>query len=457
MKIKRLVSVGAAALLLWLAARPCLSAPVAGGDGGWTLQQCVDYALAHNIRLRKDRAAVESAEVTLREARAGLLPSLNASVSQALNYRPFQESGGSYVNAGLATQGRDKATQSGSYGINASWTVWDAGKRKMTVSNSELSLEAARLSADETANDIQEQIAALYVQILYMEEAVCVNEALLAQDSIVLARGEEMVRQGQMSQADLAQLTAQVSSGRYDVTNVRTQIANAKMQMRQLLELPHDTIFDVAPAEADEARLLQALPGRDEVYAAALGHRPEIRNGELSVRQAGLATRMARTAALPTISLTGGLGDSHVTGTADKFGAQLKSNFNANIGLSVSIPIFDNRKARSDVERARVGEVTAALDLVDAQRTLYNSVETYWLNAVNYRGKYLAARDNVAALQTSYDLLQEQFRLGLKNIADLLDSRARLLTARQDLLQDKYTALLNRSLLEFYGTGMMAY
>ena len=146
-----------------------------------------------------------------------------------------------------------------------------------------------------------------------------------------------------------------------------------------------------------------------------------------------------------------------MTGTADKFGAQLKSNFNANIGLSVSIPIFDNRKARSDVERARVGEVTAALDLADAQRTLYNSVETYWLNAVNYRGKYLAARDNVAALQTSYDLLQEQFRLGLKNIADLLDSRARMLTARQDLLQDKYTALLNRSLLEFYGTGMMAY
>lgn len=437
----------------------CLLAALAGlpmrGDERWSLRQCVDYALAHNLQLQKNRAAVESARTDLKEARWGLWPSLSASVSQGLNYRPFQESGGNYVNAGLATQAADKAIESGSYGVNAQWTVWDAGKRRMNVESSRLAIQAAECQTDITAHSIQEQIAGLYVQILYMEEAVRVNETLLSQDSVVWARGREMAAQGQLSKADVAQLSAQVSSGRYDVANARAQIAQTKLQLKQWLELPLDAEVDVWPAEADESRVLAAVPDKDEVYGAALAMRPEIRSGELAVRQSQLNTRMARTSALPTVSLTGGLGDSHVTGSRDKFFPQLKTNFNANLGVSVNIPIFDNRKTRSDVERAQVQETTAKLDLQDARRGLYNSIETCWLNAVNYRDKYLAAKDNVESLQISHDLLQEQFRLGLKNIADLLDSRARLLTARQELLQDKFTALLNRCLLEFYRSGTM--
>jgi outer membrane protein len=202
--------------------------------------------------------------------------------------------------------------------------------------------------------------------------------------------------------------------------------------------------------------VLAAIPAKADAYAAALESRPEIKSSQLAVDQSRLATKTARAAYYPSVSMTGGLGDSHVSGGQNNFFNQMKTNFNANLGVSVAIPIYDNRQTKSAVEKAQVQEVTSSLDLIDAQDNLYTTMENYWLQATNNRAKYIAAKDNVASMQASYDLLQEQFRLGLKNIADLLSSRKNLLTAEQSLLQDKYTAVLNRTLLDFYSNGTIS-
>ena len=168
------------------------------------------------------------------------------------------------------------------------------------------------------------------------------------------------------------------------------------------------------------------------------------------MEQSKLSEKLARTSRYPTISLTGGLGDSHLTGGSNNFFSQMKTNFNANIGLGISIPILDNRKTKSAIEKAQVQTFTSSLDLIDKQKQLYSTIETYWLNAVNNREKYISAKANTASMEESYNLLQEQFTLGLKNLAELLTSRGNLLSAKQTMLQDKYTAVLNRTLLEFY-------
>ncbi len=416
----------------------------------WTLGQCIDYAVSHNVQLRKSRASEQTAAINVTEAKAGLLPSLSGSLSQNVTYRPLQSTGGNFVNGGITSSAADKVFQSGTYGINASWTVWNGGKTRMAVTNADYSARLASLTTQTSANTIKEQIAQLYVQILYMAEAAKVNRTLLSQDSLVLARGEQMVAHGKMAKADLAQLQSQVSQGRYDLVNVETQIADAKTQLKQLLELPADATFDVAPLSVTDEQVLQAIPNKAAVYAAALDNRPEVKQSQLAIEQSQLATKMARSAYYPTVSLQGSLGDSHMTSGQTAFGKQLKNNLNAMVGVSVSIPIFDNRQTKSAVERAKVAETTAQLDLLDTQKTLYQTIETYWLNAHNSQEKYLAARDNAAAMQSSYELMAEQFSVGLKNMAELLTARANLLTAEQTMLQDKYTALLNRNLLAFY-------
>lgn len=416
----------------------------------WTLQECIDYALAHNITLLKNRTAEQSSAIDVLEAKAGRLPSLSGSLSQAVTYRPFQANGGNYVNGSIATSAADKTLQSGNYGINAQWVVWNGGKNKMNISNAEFSRQMARLETQTAENDIKEQIAQLYVQILYMTEAEKVNRALLEQDSIICERGRLMVENGKMAKADLAQLESQVSQGRYDVVNVQTQIANSKMQLKQLLEIPAGVEFDVTSIDVLDEQVMSGIPSKESVYVVALGQRPEMQRGHLAIEQSQLGVKMAKTSYFPTVSLTGGVSDSHVTGGMQNYFTQMKNNFGAHVGVSVSIPIFDNRQSKSAVERAKVAETTARLDLLDTQKALYKTIETYWLNATNSQAKYKAAKSNVQSLETSYELMSEQFKLGLKNIAELLVSRSNLLSAQQQMLEDKYTALLNRNLLGFY-------
>lgn len=437
-------------LMLPLAVSLLANAGQARAQEAWSLRDCIDYALEHNIQIRRSQYAEQTADINLSEARAGLLPTLNANVSQSLQYRPLQETASSLVNGSIASSSNHKVTQSGNYGINAGWVVWNGGKNRLNIRDNELSQAMASLATQTTANSIQEQITQLYVQILYMQEAVKVNELLLVHDSLIYARGVDMLEQGQISRADLAQLEAQVTTGRYDVVNTRTQIADSKMQLKQLLELDPGDDIDIAATEVQEERILALLPGKMEVYQTALTQRPEIRRSETAIEQSDVSLRLARAGYMPTISATASLGDSHMTGTRDDYFSQMRNNFAANIGLSISIPIFDNRSTRSSVERAEVNRLTSQLDLLDAQKQLYTSVETYWLNATNSQTKYVAARDNVKSQQANYDLAEEQFNVGLKNIVELLTSRGNLLSAKQTMLQDKYTALLNIALLEFY-------
>lgn len=415
----------------------------------WTLAECVDYALKNNISLQKARANVATQEANIYERRGALLPSVSAAVQQGLNWRPISESANNFVNNGIASSSSKHATYSGSYGVNAQWTAWNGGRNQMNVENAELSRDIAALAVDQNSNSIAEQIAQLYVQILYMEEALKVNEQLLEHDKTIYLRGVDMVEQGQMSRSDLAQLEAQVASGEYDVVNTRTQIAQVKLSLKQLLELaPEDDIRVTSSLITDE-KACSLIADKMDVFEYALENRPEIKASQLGVEQSRIATRLAKAQRLPSLNFGAGLSDSHMSG-GNGMGKQLRNNLATSLTAGLQIPLFDQRQAKAAIQRAEVGELTAQLDMQDAQKQLYQTIEQYWLNASNNQQKYIASKARVKSMQTNYELLEDQFRLGLKNIVDLLQSRDNLLSANQANLQDKYTTVLNIILLDFY-------
>ena len=181
----------------------------------WTLQECLDYAMQHNITLQRAKLQLQSTKEDVSQSKAALLPSLNASTSHNLAYRPWQESGMATVTNGTVSTGIDKASYNGSYGLNAQWTVWNGNRNRNQVKLNQLAEEQAELEIQETANSIQEKIAQLYVQILYLTEAVKVNEESLKTSQKNEERGKEMVEVGKMSKADLAQLSAQRATDEY--------------------------------------------------------------------------------------------------------------------------------------------------------------------------------------------------------------------------------------------------
>ncbi len=416
----------------------------------WTLADCIDYALQNNITLQQAKLQKQSATEERKQAKAALMPSLSASTSQTVGFRPWLENGITTVTNGTVNSKVNKTYYNGSYGINAQWTVWNGNQNRNQLKLSQVSEQQAELEAETTANSIQERIAQLYVQILYMNEAVAVNRQSLETSKKNEQRGQEMVQVGKMSKADLAQLTAQRASDEYTIVEAESNIANYKLQLKQLLELTGEESFEVEMPTASDEQALADIPTLSAVWETALGQRPEIKNAKLGLDQSDLQMKIAKAGAMPTISLNGGVGTSTASMSAQNWDRQLKTNFDASVGASVSVPIFDNRKTKTAVNKARIQRQQAQLELQDQQKQLYSTIEGYWLDAETNQQKFRTALATVESEQASYDLLEEQFRLGLKNIVELMTGKDRLLSAQQNLLQSKYTTILNRQLLRFY-------
>lgn len=430
----------------------CALAAISASAEPWTLQRCLDYAAENNITLQKNRLSELDAAEQLKMSQAALFPSLSFSMSQGVGYRPFQEAT-VIVQNGMATSTNNKVTENGSYGLNANWTVWNGGINHKNIQAQKVQGELASVQTEQTLKSIQEQIAQLYVQILYTIEAKHVNEQLAATAQQQLERGQERYKVGDLAKADVAQLESQVAQTQYDVVNAQTQIDGYKRQLKSLLQLDINTPFDVAGEEMADAQALQPIPDKAEVYAQALNTRPEMRAAQLQADAANLQLDIARRGYLPSISINAGVGDSHYSASNDGFGEQLKRNLNGSVGLGVSVPIFDNRRNKTNVERAKINKTTAALDLLDKQTALGSTIENIWLQATSAQQRFISADAAVKSQETNYELINEQFKAGLKNIVDLLQARDNLLQAQQNKLQSKYTTILNTQLLRFYEGG----
>lgn len=416
----------------------------------WTLTECIDYALQNNITLQQAKLQKQSATEERKQAKAALLPSLSASTNQSFGYRPWLENGVATVTNGTVNSKVNKTYYNGSYGINAQWTVWNGNQNRNQVKLGEVSEKQAELQTETTANNIQERIAQLYVQILYMNEAVEVNKQSLETSKRNEQRGKEMVEVGKMAKADLAQLTAQRAADEYTIVEAESNIANYKLQLKQLLELTGDEAFDIEMLTAGDEQALAEIPALSTVYETALGGRPEIKNAQLGLKQSDIQMNIAKAGAMPTISINGGVGTSTASMSSQNWDKQIKTNFDASVGASVSVPLFDNRKTKTAVNKARIQREQAQLELLDQQKQLYATIEGYWLDAETNQQKFKTALTTVESEQASYDLLEEQFRLGLKNIVELMTGKDRLLSSQQNKLQAKYTTILNRQLLRFY-------
>lgn len=415
----------------------------------WSLNDCIDYAMAQNIQLRKSHLMLEESKVDVKTAKAALFPSLSFSSNQNVSNRPYQPNSTSVSGTELISS-NSKTTYMGSYGLNASWTVWDGNRKRNTLRQQEMAEEIAALSVEEQENLLKEEIMKLYVQILYASESVSINEGTLELSRAQCERGRQLLEAGSISKSEQAQLEAQLSNDNYQLVAARATLADYELQLKQLLELDGSQELELVIPEADEALVTSPLPDKRYVYGVALGNRPEIKSSDMDIQSTDLSIKIAKAGYMPNISLDAGISTNHSSGSGLSFGEQLKDGWNNSIGLTLSIPIFQNRQTKSAVEKARIQYQTSQLDKIDAEKNLYQTIESMWLDAVNAQEQFVAADSKLKSSEVSYSLVNEQFNLGMKNTVELLTEKNNLLSAQQERIQAKYMAMLNRSLLMFY-------
>ncbi len=427
------------------------TAPLGMQAKQWTLRDCINYALENNISLQKTVLKKASAQEDYLQSKAALLPSLQASTSQNINYTPWVASGIS--GDGYTKSSIDKVYYNGTYSVAGNYTIWNGNKNRNQVKLNKLTTEAAALDSAIQAQKLQEQIATLYIQICYSTEAINVNKESYKSSLENEERGKEMVKIGKMSQADLAQLTAQRAQDEYSIVESESNVKNYKRQLKELLQITNDEAFDIVVPTASDAQALGTIPSLNSVYASALDTRPEIKSYQNMIDQSDLNIAIAKAGKLPTISANAGISTSTTSMNNDGWGSQIKQNFGVGGGISVSIPICDNRATKTAINKANIQKQSSMLDLKDQQTKLYSTIENYWLQANTNQSQFKAAKTSTESAKTSYDLLSEQFKLGLKNIVELRTGKDNLLKAQQNELQSKYLTLLNMGMLNFYKTG----
>jgi len=418
----------------------------------WSLQDCINWAKRQSITVQRGKVNVRSSQVTLQDAKANRLPTVDFSTSQYVSNRPFQKSYSGVIGSEVVSFS-NKNTYSGSYNLSASMNLYNGGQTKNNIRLAEINSQIAELLVQSSELNIEERITCLYVQILYSQDAVNHDNELIALAQAQLEQAQARKQAGLLNRADVSQFESQLAQDKYQKVADETTLDGYRLQLKQLMELDGDENLVLADPVL-VGNVLGELPSKQEVYEHAIATRPELKAQQLAMDRTYINEDIAKAGNKPVVQASAGISTTNSSGNGNMFN-QLKSQWNNGIGVSVMIPIWDHGKTKNAVARARLEREDAYLNMVEAQKNLWKTIENYWLQARNNQQRYIAAQEKVNYCRESYNLTSEQFRLGMKNIVEVTRDKTNLGTAIQQMLQAKYEALLNLAMLNYYnGNGI---
>jgi len=412
----------------------------------WSIQECFQYATEHNIQINTLRLNERSVLQDLYAAKAVKIPSLSGSVGNT-----FNNANNPYGNDNHLV---NQLTSSGNYTINSSIILWNDNYINNNIRQRELLTQSAGLSVNQSLNNITLLITQAYLDILLAEENLKYIIDLVNTSEARVKQGQLFYDAGRIAKKDLLQLQAQLASDKYLLVQTQNAIRQNILTLKQILQLPTDTLFDiVTPASIEAASV---MPSLHSVQQNALQYFPEIKIGKLGVDIAALDIVKAKAGFKPVLTANGGLGTGYSDIITDSiypktgYFNQAGNNFYQRAGVTLSIPIFSNRINKTNLEKANIAYKQADLNLQNDQLVLSQAVEQAYLNAANAQEAYVAANQQLLYARESYRIVNEQFRLGAINTYDLLQQRNQYVQAVQAYTQAKYTAFLQQKIYEFY-------
>ncbi len=409
----------------------------------WTLRDCIDHALEHNINVRQSALNVQQKEIDLNTAQGRRLPGVSASGSESLSFGRGLTADNTYTNSN---------TSSTSFNLGMDVPVFQGLQISTGIRMGRLDLEAAMADLDKAKDDVRVAVAQAYVQILYSQELLKVAVSQEEHDKMLLFRMEEMKEVGKASSSDVAAQQATLAQSTVSRTQAEANLNIAILDLTQLLELPSPEGFVIAlPGSEDFATDLLMEP--DAIYAQAVGIKPAVLSAELALHRADLAIKSAKGAYMPSLSLSAGLGTNYYTSSKMDYGTffdQMSNNFSQYVGLSLNIPIFTRFSTRNNLRTAKLNRINQELQVENVKKALYKEIQQAYYNALNSQAKYQGSIGASRSAYEHYRLTEEKYLNGKAGIAEYNDAKNSYLRAESDLLRSRYECLFQTRLLDFY-------
>ena len=407
-----------------------------------TLAQCIDYAVSHNVNVKRYANNVEQQKVQLSTARNSRLPDLTAGASQSFNFGRGLNSENAYVN---------RNTQSTGFNLQTSVPLLTGGRIPNEIAMSRLNLQAATADLEHARQSIALQVAAAYLQAVYAAEVVKVQEAQVAFSKIQEDRISKLFNAGKSPESDVVEAHSQVAQDEMGRTQAKCDYKLAMLDLSQLLELSSPDSIEIVAPQGETSPTLPPLP--DRIFARAEGVKPEIQAEKLRLQAAEKNIRIAKAALYPTLSLGAGLSSEYYKTSgyqAASFSKQLSDNFNKSIGLSLNIPIFNRLATRNSIRQAKLQQSEQALQLDETKKTLYKEIQQAYYNAVNAQAKYESALAARKAAESNSNMMTGKFENGRANATELEEAKTKRANAITSTLQAKYEYILRMKIIEFY-------
>lgn len=438
---KILATIALVALLGWTAE---------GQVKTWSLEDCISYALAKNIQVKKADLTNGQNLVNAGQAKMNRLPSLNANVSQNFSwYKGFDSATG---QNGVAS-----GSNSTNYSLNSNVVLFNGDKLSNRVRLAALDLEGGKYNSDAVRESVGLNILNGYLQVLYSSENVSNARKQIESTSHQLELAGERLNQGAISMADYLQIKSELATEKSTLASAESQLAINKVSLMQLMELPVDQSFDIVIPRLDSLVAQPAQPSAQEIYNLALGFKPQVKSAELNTQGAAVGVSIAKADYLPTLSLGAGLSTGYSSLIAGSgYTTQLNNKINPSVGLTLSIPIFQKKQVRTNVSLANIAVSNAQLDEVNTKNTLRKEIEQACVDVTSARSEYAAGQEQLGSAQESYNVADEKFRVGLINSVDLLVQKNNVIASEIKLLQSKYKLIFSYKVLDFYkGTPLV--
>ncbi|MDE6335033.1 MAG: TolC family protein [Muribaculaceae bacterium] len=406
----------------------------------WTFSDCMEYAIANSTDVRRALLSILQADENVGSAKDAWLPTVGFSTNQ------------NFTNYPVSTEGRTSNVYGSSYNVNAAWTVWEGNVRKYRLESAKLQRRQQQLAGDDAVKEITLGVLSAYLNIMYAQETVSIAKQTLEVSTSQTNRARRLMESGRTSKVDYAQIESQMAQDQYNLVQAESNLSTAKMNMKKILNLGLDYNFEISEPTLADSEISALLPSKQETYNLAAAWLPGIKSNEISKDVYANDIKIAKAGNLPNIALQGGVGTGYTSG-GNSWGWQMGHGLNENVGVSVSVPIYDGNSTRRAVAKAKLAALDYDITREELLNNLSQTIENLYIDADNAKAKYASGTKQLEATQMTADLVNRQFELGLVNPLELLTAHNNLLNARLELLQSKFMAILSNKTISYYATS----
>ena len=412
----------------------------------WTLDECINYALEHNLDLQKTSLARQQAEYQYKASQNAWLPTLSANAGEYLGFGQSPSYTGVYVSDN---------SSSASFGASLSLPLFQGLNLYNTAKADALNLQATEMDQKAAQLNLKLNVMAFYMQVLYGKEQVEIARRQMELSAEQLEKTQQLYESGRIAEADVYESRAQLASDQAILTQAETDLALSLLTLTQALEIEDSEGFEISEPEAFFANEEKELDASQTTITQALLNQPAMEAARLRLQKSHYDLKATKSAWYPSLDFYAGYSNGLYHYFTDNypntaFDEQLKRNGRAQLGFSLNIPIFNGMKTKYRVKMTELSIADQQLDLENTEKSLRKEIRQAYGNAQAAQQKMDAMENSMNASRVAYEYAKAGYDMGKKTLLELNESKTRYHKAQSDLLQARYEYLYRCKIIELY-------